>query len=106
MKLYQMLDKNGTEGGIRTRVLDCMRVPLEPTQLLPYGRSTGNRTLNFRVRVESYTILLYSRVGDRIRTCDLWLMKPVSYRTALPRVVAVEKESLKAYLRFHHLKEK
>src|SRR5699024_7187213 len=25
--------------------------------------------------------------GDRIRTCDLWVMSPASYRTAPPRVV-------------------
>src|ERR1700712_5809257 len=26
--------------------------------------------------------------GDRIRTCDLWVMSPASYRAAPPRVVS------------------
>lgn len=37
---------------------------------------------------------LFISSGDRIRTCDLWVMSPASYRTAPPRVAVALQASV------------
>ena len=62
-------------------IIVAVRTGLEPATSCVTGRHSNQ--LNYRTTVKFTKKII--GCGGRIRTCDLWVMSPTSYRTAPPR---------------------